>query len=85
MPYVAPSRNLCLQPWNCWSSVGVRICLSRADCHEYDLYIQYERPVVDVVKVMLEASFHFFDRIRLPAIAVDLGPASDAGLDIVPA
>src|SRR5436190_18911901 len=45
--------------------------------HEEDLQVEQERPVLDVVEVVLDADA---DR-SVAAPAVDLGPAGDAGAD----
>src|SRR5262249_54814333 len=46
----------------------------------HDLEVEAYRPVLDVIEVVLDA---LLDR-RVPAPAVDLRPAGDAGLHLVP-
>src|ERR1700731_2559567 len=50
---------------------------------EKDVEIEQHRPVLDVVEVELDALLDFLLAVALPAPAVDLGPAGDAGLDPV--
>ena len=50
--------------------------------HE-DVEVEQDRPVLDVVEVVLDAPADLFRRVGLAAPAVDLGPAGDARLDLV--
>src|SRR5436305_9936082 len=44
-----------------------------------------ERPIVDVVEIMLDPALHFLIGFSLSTQAMDLRPAGDARLDVVPA
>ncbi|KAG0773304.1 hypothetical protein G6F22_014986 [Rhizopus arrhizus] len=48
-----------------------------------DQQVHPERPVLDVVDVVLDAVAHLAQRVRLPPEPVDLGPARNARLDPV--
>ena len=45
--------------------------------------VEKKRPVIDVVQIVLHTTLHFLERIGVAAIAVDLSPARNAGLDVV--
>src|SRR3954470_24469993 len=51
--------------------------------HRQDVEVEQHRPVLDVVKVMLDARLNLLLAVGLAAPAVDLRPAGDAGLDAV--
>ena len=53
------------------------------DGREDDPQIQSERPVAQVVQIVLDPSFHFFNPIRLATEAIDLRPSGNARLDPV--
>jgi hypothetical protein len=48
------------------------------DRKENDLEIKPHRPVLDVLKVVLNPAFHFVQSVGFSAAAVDLRPACDA-------
>src|SRR5438552_7606050 len=49
-----------------------------------DVQIQAQRPIAQVVEVVINARLHLRERLGLPAVAVHLGPAGDSRLDLVP-
>src|SRR5690606_19259145 len=49
-----------------------------------DVHVQPERPVAQIGQIVVDALLHFLEAVGLAAPAVDLGPARDAGLDLVP-
>ena len=51
--------------------------------HQNNLEIQPEGPVLDIPQVVFNAFLHFFQGICFSAPAVGLGPACDAGFDLV--
>src|SRR5580700_6609769 len=51
-------------------------------CH--DVKVERDRPVLDVVEVVLDAALDFFLAVGFAAPAVDLSPAGQARLDAVP-
>ena len=50
---------------------------------QQDVEVEQERPVLDVVEIVLDAALDLFLAVGLAAPAVDLRPAGDAGLDAV--
>src|SRR5574340_1136333 len=48
-----------------------------------DMQIEAQRPVAQVIEIVVDARLHLVQGAGLAAIAVDLGPAGDAGLDLV--
>src|SRR5262245_65553696 len=65
-------------------SAAVLVCIGVAEDEEDSLHddakVHPERPVAEVVEVVLDASTHVVDGLGLAAVAVDLGPAGDARL-----
>lgn len=53
------------------------------DREENDLEIQPERPVLDVLKIVLNSALHLIQGVGFAAAAVDLSPAGDAGFYFV--
>src|SRR3954471_18682335 len=49
-----------------------------------DVQIQPQRPVAQVVEIAADPPFHLFQGMSLAPETVDLGPAGDARLDLVP-
>src|SRR5678810_591738 len=64
-------------------SVGVPIKEHEADGAGDDAQIETDRPVAQVLEVVLDPGAHLLDRVGLAAVSVHLGPAGDAGLDLV--
>lgn len=68
------------------SAASVRVLIAPdygqrlADDHQ----IEHQRPVAYVVDVVLDAGTHLVEGFGFAAQAVDLGPAGDAGFDLVP-
>src|SRR5204863_2236065 len=58
--------------------MGISIGRRREGGAQDDAEVQPQRPVVDVVEVMLDALAHFFG-VGFPAKAVHLRPSGDAG------
>ena len=58
---------------------GLLVYKAAGDGAPEDLYVQADAPVVDVPQVQLDAFFH----VGVAAVAVDLGPAGDAGADLL--
>src|SRR5262249_5489270 len=65
------------------SSVGFVGFQERERRPRHDVGIEHQRPVLDVVEVMLDAALDRLRVLDLAAPAVDLRPAGDAGLDPV--
>src|SRR6185437_5330713 len=65
------------------ASVGVAVDEADEERATEDPEVEPDRPVLDVVEVVLHALVHPVERRRLAAPAIDLSPASDAGLDAV--
>jgi len=65
--------------------ICVAISSGRQHSPDQDLEIEHQRPIVDVIEVVLHPLFHFLVRIGLTAVTVDLRPSGDSGLDVVPA
>ena len=64
----------------------IRLLISLEHLHdglEDDVDVQPEAPVLDVPDVAADAAFHLLDCAGLAAVAGDLAPAGDAGLDVV--
>lgn len=66
-----------------WRSIGIAVGLRRKDGHQEDPDIEAQRPVVDIVEIVLDAPQHLVIGARLAAQAVDLRPSGDSGLDVV--
>src|SRR5690606_5124002 len=49
--------------------------------HNEDVEIQKDRPVLDIIEVVIDPLHDLVDRVSLPAPAIDLGPAGNARLD----
>src|SRR5512135_3851488 len=64
-------------------SIGVLGLEQREGRAQYDVEIEQQRPVFDVVEVVLDALLDLLVRIRLAPPAVDLRPTGDAGFDAV--
>ena len=47
------------------------------------MQVEPQRPVAQVIEVVVDARLHLVERAGLAAVAVDLRPAGDAGLDLV--
>ena len=47
------------------------------------MQVEPQRPVAQVIEIVVDARLHLVEGAGLAAIAVDLGPAGDAGLDLV--
>src|SRR5690606_9710318 len=62
----------------------VRIAIGprRKQRHQHDLEIKHHRPMIDVVKIVLDPPHHLVDGGGFPAQTVHLRPAGDAGLDV---
>src|SRR5205807_10642438 len=48
-----------------------------------DVQVQTQRPVAQVIQVVVDARLHLLDGFGLAPQAVDLRPSGDAGLDLV--
>src|SRR5438046_7755292 len=72
--------------WKCASSRSKGILLSEQDKDRLDHYLQIElqRPISQVMEIMLDASLHLVERIGLPAQTVDLRQPGDPRPDLVP-
>ena len=66
-------------------SISVAVAGGRKHRAGDDLQVEPERPIVDVEQVMLDALAHLFVGVDFAAIAVNLRPAGNARLDVVPA
>jgi hypothetical protein len=64
---------------------GIRIGASRKQGHHNDFDVEQKRPIIYVVQIALDAPPHLLDRISFSAMAVHLGPAGDARLDLMAA
>src|SRR5690606_26265087 len=64
-------------------SIGVFVEEAFEDGEENDFQVQPEGPAADVVEVVFDAFLHLVEGVGFAAPAVDLGPAGDAGLDLV--
>src|SRR5437660_1795061 len=73
---ICPFSSSCLPVFPLSEGVPMQAAHER---EPHDLEIERDRPVLDVVEVVLDA---FLER-RVAAPAVDLRPAGDAGLDLV--
>src|ERR1700742_4418214 len=66
---------------------SISVCIFRVEECEWrqrqNFDVQGQRPVLDVLKVTLDPALDLFRSIGLAPPAVDLGPAGDAGLDLV--
>src|SRR5438477_13209625 len=62
------------------------ILFSEQDKDRLDHYLQIElqRPISQVMEIMLDASLHLVERIGLPAQTVDLRQPGDARSDFMP-
>ena len=47
------------------------------------MQVEPQRPVAQVIEIMVDSRLHLVERAGLAAVAVDLGPAGDSGLDLV--
>src|SRR5262245_54856597 len=65
-------------------SIRVLPYLTPEDREPKDLEVQPRAPVPDVIQVVLDAVHHLAQGVGLAAPAIDLRPACDAGLDLVP-
>ena len=63
--------------------IGVLALEQREGRRGEDVEVENQRPVLDVVEVMLDALLDLLARVGLAAPAVDLRPAGDPGLDPV--
>src|SRR4029450_4190992 len=61
-------------------SIGVFMEKTAPDCHPKNFDVQEQRPVLDIIQVMLKA---WLQR-RIPAPPVHLGPSSHASFDAMP-
>ena len=77
------SRPPLKEDWSSKFSVGVRVDLSGEKRQQDDSHVEEKRPVIDVVQIVLHTTLHFLERIGVAAIAVDLSPAGNAGLDVM--
>src|SRR5437879_4678808 len=66
------------------SSIGVLALENDPYRFRDDVQVQAQRPVAQVVQVVIDARLHLFQRLGFAALAVDLGPAGDSRLDLVP-
>src|SRR4051794_6522214 len=66
-------------------SIGVAVGPAGEDGAAHDLQVEGERPVVDVIEVVLDAAAHGVLGVGRSAQAVDLRPPGDARLDVVAA
>ena len=64
-------------------SMSIPINLPGKEGQDQDLEIEKQRPVVDVVKVMLHTTLHLLEGVGFASVTVDLSPAGNAGLDVV--
>ena len=65
------------------ASVGVITSFATKHCEPEDFDIHPQAPVPDVVQVVFYTVNHLAQGVRFATPAVDLGPASDAWLDLV--
>ena len=47
---------------------------------QQDIEIEGNRPVLDIIEIVLDTAVQLLDRVGLTPPAIDLGPAGDAGL-----
>src|SRR5262249_47380499 len=64
---------------------GIRIGASRKQGHHNDFDVEQKRPIIYVVQIALDAPPHLLHRISFSAMAVPLGPAGNARLDLMAA
>src|SRR5262249_20357700 len=64
-------------------STSVLIGGAREHRADDDFQIEPERPIVDVIQIVLDALSHLVVGVGLAAIAVDLRPAGDARPDVM--
>jgi hypothetical protein len=64
-------------------SIGVLRANERKRRLRDDVEVKQNRPVLDVIEVVLDAALNLFLAVGLAAPAVDLRPAGDARLDTV--
>src|SRR5271169_407679 len=67
------------------SSIRVAVRARRKERHQDDLHVQPQRPVVDIIEIVLEPLVHVVIVGDFAAMTPDLRPARDARLDVVPA
>src|SRR5688500_9096375 len=79
LPSVRPQPRLRARPPTPATSVGVLVEEALHERQPHDLEVEHDRPVLDVVEVVLDA---LLDR-GVAAPAIDLRPAGQPGLDLV--
>src|SRR5438067_1399681 len=61
---------------------SIRMAAAQAEqCKKDDIEIESQRPVFDVVQIVLDAHLHFPQLVGFPAPAAHLSPARYSGLD----
>ena len=64
-------------------SIGVLVDETNRQCHQKNLDVEAQRPVVDVVKIQVNAADHLVEGVSFATETAYLGPSGDAGLDPV--
>src|SRR5258708_16922953 len=84
-PARRPHRRLARTPARCCarSSVGILGFQQRQWRFRQDHEVEHERPVLDVIEIVLDALLDLLGRSEFAAPAIDLRPSGDAGLDAV--
>src|SRR5581483_9471288 len=65
------------------SSISGSLAEANGERSDSDLDVQPQAPIIDVPQIMLHALLHLLERAGFSAITINLGPAGDAGLDVV--
>jgi hypothetical protein len=63
--------------------ISIPIHLSGKQGHDHDFQIEKKRPVVDIVKIILNTASHLLESIRVSTVSIGLRPTRDTGLDVV--
>jgi hypothetical protein len=75
----------CNSSFSCSTVTSSRVLARQHHLHrlEHDPQVQPQRPVAQIIQVVLDARFHLVQRGGFTTQAVDLGPAGNARLDLV--
>src|ERR1700677_4887853 len=79
------SRLVILPPYSWGTSlIGIPAANDRKCCFHQNPHIESERPVAQVVQVVLDAQTHLLNGIRFPTKSMNLGPTGYAWTNLVP-
>src|SRR5262245_44561993 len=65
-------------------SVSVAVGENQANRTQNDLEVKPQRPVPQVIQIVRNPATHLLQGVGFPAETIHLGPAGDAGPDLVP-